>query len=190
MASDIPRLLDLLFDVNQLKRMPRMGWLVRGVGAADAESVAEHTYGTALTALFLSELVEPPIDRGRLLAICLLHDLPEVKVSDLVPSAVRYLTARVKHVAEQSALLDILSSSCQREDLLHLWQEFEEGSSAEGRLARDADRIEMLIQATAYERCGWRGLTEFWESQDAIAWEFPISRAVFQELLVARHGGD
>jgi putative hydrolase of HD superfamily len=183
MACDISRVLDLLFAVNQLKRIPRMGWLLRGIGATHAESVAEHTYGTALTALFLSELVQEPVDRGRLLAICLLHDLPEAKISDLAPSAVRYLTPGAKHSAEQTALVDILAGSAQHEDLLRLWEEFEQGRSIEGRLARDADRIDMLIQAANYERSGWRGLQEFWDSLDMAAWEFPASRQVFQELL-------
>lgn len=186
MAMDVHGVLDLLFEASRLKRIPRLGWLVRGIGPADAESVAEHTYGTASTALFLSELVEQPVDRGRLLAICLLHDLPETKTSDLIPSAVRYLTPEVKRAAEQSAMLDIVNHSDRHRELLQLWQEFDEASSVEARLARDADKIEMLIQASEYERSGWRGLDEFWEGLQDVHWEFPISQAVVQQLLLMR----
>jgi len=90
--SEIVRLLELLLDGNQLKRIPRSGWLLRGVGPAETESVAEHTCGTALTALFLTELIDEEIDMARLLAMCLLHDLPETQLMDLPPSAARHLT--------------------------------------------------------------------------------------------------
>jgi len=153
--SEIVRLLQLLLDGNQLKRIPRSGWLLRGVGPAETESVAEHTCGTALTALFLAELIDEEIDMARLLAMCLLHDLPE--------SGVR---------ASQ--------------ELHALWTEFEEASSVEGRLARDADKLEMMIQAACYERAGRHGLDEFWETSAQYSWEFPASRELFDELRAQR----
>ena len=45
------RLVDLLIAAARLKSLPRTGWLMRGVDAA--ESVAAHSHGTALAALVL-----------------------------------------------------------------------------------------------------------------------------------------
>ena len=179
-------LLSLLFAANQLKRIPRMGWAVRGVGPADTESVAEHTYGMALTALLLAEMVDEPMDRGRLLTICLLHDLAETQVLDLVPAAIQYLTPAAKRRAEEAALADIVADLPSGKEFQALWQEFEEGTTVEGRLARDADRLEMMIQAAAYEQAGWRNLDEFWEAMDKHCWEFPVSEVLFRELVAER----
>ena len=186
MGIEEHRLLSLLFAINQLKRIPRMGWVVRGVGPADAESVAEHTCCMALTALLLAEMTNEPVDRGRLLTICLLHDLPETQILDLVPTAIHYLTAAVKRQAEEEVLTDLLAELPSGQELRTLWQEFEEGTSVEGRPARDADRLEMMIQAAAYERAGWRDLDEFWQAMSRHRWEFPISEALFRELLAER----
>ena len=185
---EVRRLLALLFEVNQLKRIPRMGWLVRGVGPADTESVAEHTYGMALTALLLAEMVGEPVDRGRLLTMCLLHDLPETQILDLVPAAIHYLTPVAKRRAEEAALADLLAGLPAAEEFQALWQEFEEGTTVEGRLARDADRLELIIQAAAYERAGWRQLDEFWQEMKKHRWEFPVSAAVFRGLVAEREG--
>jgi len=183
---EIVRLLALLMDGNQLKRIPRSGWLLRGVGPAETESVAEHTYGTALTALFLAELIDEDVDLARLLAMCLLHDLPETQLMDLPPAAVLHLTPAGKRKAEESALRSLLSGVRSSPALQALWTEFEEASSVEGRLARDADKLEMMIQAACYERSGRRGLDEFWETMAQHRWEFPVCRKLFDELRARR----
>jgi putative hydrolase of HD superfamily len=182
MGTDQNRLLPLLMQANQLKRIPRMGWRLRGVGAADTESVAEHTYGMAITALLLADYIEQPLDRGRLLTICLIHDLAETVTLDLVPAAIRYFAPVRKRQAEEAALSDLLAAMPSGEQVLALWREFEDGASLEGRLARDADKLELLIQAAAFEQAGWRGLDEFWQSMAQHAWEFAISARVFHEL--------
>ena len=186
MKIDVRHLLLLLFEVNQLKRIPRMGWVMHGIGPADTESVAEHTYGMALTALLLAELVDEPVDRGRLLTICLLHDLPETQILDLVPTAVRYLTPAAKRRAEELALADLLSDLPSRQELQALWQEFEDGTTPEGRLARDADKLDMMIQAAAYERAGWLQLGQFWQGMKQHNWEFPASQEMFRKLAEQR----
>jgi len=184
--SEIVRLLQLLLAGNQLKRIPRSGWLLRGIGPAETESVAEHTYGTALTALFLAELIDEEIDMARLLTICLLHDLPESQLMDLPPSAVVHFTPAGKRQAEESALHRLLSGIRDSQELQALWREFEEAGSVEGRLARDADKLEMMIQAACYERSGRRGLGEFWETMTQYPWEFSASRELLEELRAQR----
>ena len=183
---EIVRLLALLMDGNQLKRIPRSGWLLRGVGPAETESVAEHTYGTALTALFLAELIDEDVDLARLLAMCLLHDLPETQLMDLPPAAVLHLTPAGKRKAEESALRSLLSGVRSSPALQALWTEFEEASSVEGRLARDADKLEMMIQAACYERSGRRGLDEFWGTMARHRWEFAVCQKLFDELSARR----
>ena len=55
-------LLRLGFSIQQLKRIPRTGWLLRGIPLGEVENVASHTAGVALVALSLAETIEQPVD--------------------------------------------------------------------------------------------------------------------------------
>jgi 5'-deoxynucleotidase YfbR-like HD superfamily hydrolase len=52
----------------------------------------------------------------------------------------------------------------------------------EGRLVKDADRLERLIQAAAYERAGAADLDEFWEELGPDDFTFPASWQLVQAL--------
>jgi putative hydrolase of HD superfamily len=177
-------LLALYSQVATLKLLPRTGWLQRGV--AGAESVAEHTFGVLALALFIGDTVAG-LDRRKLLAIALLHDLAEATLSDLPTSARRVLGADVKHAAERHSMEELVAQVPGGRDYMALWDEYAAGSSAEARLVKGIDRLETLAQALAYERAGNRNLGEFWEhaAQD---WgdEFPILRAIAERLIALR----
>ncbi|RLB75903.1 MAG: phosphohydrolase, partial [Deltaproteobacteria bacterium] len=170
--------------------VPRTGWVMRGV--ASAESVADHSFGVAFISLVLSELVDQPLDKAKLLTMALLHDLPESVISDLPTPAVTHFPPEAKQKAEEEILANLLSRlpHC-AEQWYTWWQEFERGTSAEGQLVRDADRLDMLIQAYIYEQTlGNRWLGEFWLQTENLPFEFAAARALCEELLTLRkrHG--
>lgn len=165
--------------LQTLKLLPRTGWLQRGL--QNVESVAEHSFGVAALALVVGDQL-PGVDRGRLLAIALVHDLAEALIGDLPASASRLIGKAAKHEAERKALLELFGALPQGEGYLELWEEYCRGASAEARLVKALDRLEMLAQALAYERAGARGLGEFWEERDGWGEEFPLVRALAEQL--------
>ena len=177
-------LLALYTQIATLKLLPRTGWLQRGV--PNVESVAEHTFGVAALALLIGDTIDG-LDRGKLLAIAMLHDLAEALLSDLPASAKRFIGAAHKHAAERSALEEMLAKLPNRAEYLALWDEYARGCSREARLVKGIDRIEMLAQALDYERAGNRAMAEFWEDSDT-GWseEFPVLRALASELFERR----
>jgi putative hydrolase of HD superfamily len=176
--------LELSHRILTLKLLPRTGWLQRGM--ANVESIAEHSFAVASLALLVGDL-QPDIDRGRLLAIALLHDMAEVLISDLPASARRFFGPGVKQQAERKALIELFAGLPQGEEYLELWTEYTEGTSREARLVKALDRLEILVQALAYERAGSRGLEDFWEDSDS-GWsdEFPMLRVMVNDLLAER----
>lgn len=131
---------DFLFEARMLKDIPRSGYAFLGGGV---ESVAEHTFGTALVGLVLGRL-EPRADGRRLLTLCLLHDLPEARVGDLHHLQRRYVTAdETRAVADTTAGLDI---DLPYADAL---AEFNAGRTLEARLARDADQLALMLELKA-----------------------------------------
>jgi len=177
-------LLALYTQIATLKLLPRTGWLQRGV--PNAESVAEHTFGVATLALLIGDTIKG-LDRGKLLAIAMLHDMAEALLSDLPASAKRFIGAERKHDAERSALVEMLARMPNCAEYLALWDEYTRGCSREARLVKGIDRIEMLAQALAYERAGSRALGEFWEDiEDGWGDEFPILGQLAAQLLTQR----
>ena len=193
---DHDRLLDLLLEAATLKRMPRTGWGMRGV--PHVESVAEHSFGTAFVALALAETItaepgrEPagPFDLEQVLTMALLHDLAELRLTDLPVSALRLIPPHVKSQAEAAAISDLLAPLPAAGRLAALWQAFEDNSSPEGRLVRDADKLEMMVQCLRYEQAGCSGLDEFWQAMDGRRWHYDLSAALYRRLRAMRPRAD
>jgi len=187
LAVETDAALELLLHANQLKRVPRTGWVMRGV--VDAESVADHSFGVAFISLVMAELVEPSLDKAKVLTIALLHDLPESVLGDVPTPAAGHFPPGTKGRAELEVLSALLQSipNMPNETWRDWWQEFEDGTSAEARLVRDADRLDMFIQAYVYEQTtGNRWLEEFWSSPASASFEFAAARALYEALRTLR----
>lgn len=193
---DKDALLDLFLETASLKRVPRAGWFQRGV--PHVESVAEHSFGVAFVALALADLINVEPDHGsgqalldleKVLTMALLHDLAEVRLTDLPVSAVKLFPETAKSCAEASAIDDLLMPLPAAARWKSLWQEFEDQSSPEGRLVRDADKLEMMVQCLRYEQAGSRGLDEYWEASDRRAWHYAASGALYARLREMRPVG-
>ena len=173
--------LQLLLNAHRLKRLPRTGWVMRGVPGA--ESIADHSYGVAFISLLLAQMVDQQVDQAKLLTIALIHDLPESVIGDLPTPAAVHFPPGAKRAAETGALDALLGNLPCAAQWRSWWQEFEEGTSIEGRLVRDADRLDMLVQAHVYEQTtGNRGLDEFWPASEETPFELPATQALYREL--------
>jgi putative hydrolase of HD superfamily len=132
--------LDRLLDGLPLKHLPRAGWL--RVGVVDPETVASHSWGMAWLVL---RLCPPTLDRGRCLALAIIHDLPEVRVGDLTPHD--GVPKSTKHALEAEAAALLLED---RPDLLDLVRAYAAQTTPEARFVRDLDKLDMALQALVY----------------------------------------
>lgn len=132
-----------LIDAFALKALPRAGWV--RVGVARPESVAAHSWGIGWLVLALSR---PGIDRGRALAIAVIHDLAEARVGDLTPYD--GIDKEEKRRRERAAIEALLAPLPDAASLLALWWEYEAGTSAEGRWVKALDKLDMALQAAIY----------------------------------------
>ena len=136
----------------RLKEQPRQGWRLRGV--ADPESVADHSWGTALLCTVFAE--QAGVDRGRAVEIALVHDLAEAITGDVPTRVATMNDDRViadKRASERAAMETLTRTldPATRLRVTALWREYEERASAEALFVRDMNLIDMLLQAYVYE---------------------------------------
>ena len=148
-------LLRLIWRTERLESFPRTGWQVCGV--SDPESVAAHSFGVAVIALWLADHIDRPVNTELVLRIALIHDLPEAMLTDLPRPVKERLGPQVCRDAEDQAAQDLFDP-----DLSH-WRshhrDYVAAQSLEAQLVKSADKIQMLAKALQY-RVERRGRTE------------------------------
>jgi putative hydrolase of HD superfamily len=158
----MPSVVEAYFELCHLKQLYRQGWLKRGIPRQRCESIAEHSFGVAMLALWLNAGHVPELDIGKVLRMALLHDLGEVYAGDIIPGD--NVPAQEKHQREAQSVERVLRKLPGGEDYLACWQEFELGETAEARFVRQIDRLEMGLQAGVYASQGFENLEEFFTS--------------------------
>ncbi len=140
--------MSFIFEAGVLKRAARTGWWFAGV--KQPESIAEHSFRTALIGMMLA--VMEGADPGRVSMLCVLHDTQETRTTDIPHIAKRYLTAapNTAVTADQvadcpPAVADVINAAV---------AEYEAGETLEAVVARDADKLECLVQAVEYRHQG------------------------------------
>ena len=159
---EIHPVFEAYFEFNHLKQLYRQGWLNKGLPPERCESVAEHTFSTAVLAYFLAQSYFLDLDLGRVLRLALLHDFGEVYAGDLTPED--RVSSQEKERLERLAITRILSKLPNAEEYLSSWEDYERQASPEARFVRQIDRLEMALQASVYEKQGFTGLDDFYNS--------------------------
>lgn len=155
-------MLELLCKLNELKRIPRVGWSLCSIPSCMVEDVAQHTFEVACLSLLLSEGLK--LDEAKVLKMALIHDWPEALVGDISYSALPYLGGKeVKGRVEERAFQRLLG---EKKEFLELWREFREEKTLESKLVHFCDYFAILLQARHYFEIGNRspGLKELCEN--------------------------
>jgi putative hydrolase of HD superfamily len=152
-------LLDLLVELQTLDRVPRMGYSLRGV--AEPESVTEHSWHLLFLVWTLAERI-PEVNTQRAIELALIHDLAEVRTGDLPKTVSGFFPDGAKAAAETAILRELLAPLPERVVGLH--QEYSAAETAEARLVKACDKLQLMIKVHAYQRWGSRGLAEFWDN--------------------------
>jgi len=109
--------------VLELKNVPRQGWKEK-LGVNNPESVADHSYSTAVMSMILSDL--QGLNSEKIIKMALLHDLAESIIGDITPD---HITKNEKNSKENLVMKQILknlpskiTNSCKINRLvLYIW---------------------------------------------------------------------
>ncbi len=148
---DAKQFLDFLGRAGNLK------WVPRHCVTRDGrrESVAEHCWRLALTALLLEEEF-PDLDMNRVVALCLVHDLGEAVTGD-IPT---FQKTREDEEVEQRAVETLLEGlePAPRARVRELFRELDAGQTPEARLLRALDKLEAVVSHNESPLSTWEPL--------------------------------
>ena len=134
--GDLKSVVNFLFEVGILSKTPRSGFYFLGSGK---QSVAEHVNRVTFIGYALA-MIDGTVDVGRVLKMCLLHDIAEARTSDLNYVHQKYINAK-----ETEALKDLASTLPFGEDMLQLLREYNDRKTPEALYAKDADQLELIL---------------------------------------------
>jgi len=176
-------LLEVFLEAQMLDRIPRSGYVLRGV--AEPESVTEHCWHVLFLVWTLGARIEG-IDVFRAVEVALVHDLAELRIGDLPRTSSHYFPEGAKKAAEAAAMADILAPLPAR--AIQLYEEYQRGTSPEARLVKACDKLQLMLKVAVYERWGTGALAEFWDNPDNFPdGGFTVVRELFEELRARRN---
>jgi putative hydrolase of HD superfamily len=175
-TGDETGLAGLLYEFGLLKRYKRTGWHVAGV--RDPESVAEHSFRAAIIAGMIAKLEGGDPERAAFMA--LFHDTQETRITDIPYIGKRYLTVapNEKVTADQVRGVPEPVADMMRDAVA----EYEEKASVEAVCARDADKLECLLQAVEYREQGHQNV-QGWIDSSLAALTTPTGKRLAEEAL-------
>jgi putative hydrolase of HD superfamily len=138
-----------LYEAGTLKQTKRTGWWMAGV--RDPESVADHSWRTALIATIIAKLEGADPARAAFLAVW--HDSQETRTGDVNHLGKKYVPGadpRAVTDDQVTGMPEVLASAVRE-----LVAEYESKESPEAVCARDADKLECMIQGIEYKAQGY-----------------------------------
>ncbi len=147
------QIVDFILELDKLKAVTRK---VRPLGLDRYENSAEHSWQIALMASSLARYAEAPVDINRVIAMLLVHDIGEIDAGDTMVFVEGGWEQR--KAAEQASVTRIFGMLPEEQGaaFLALWQEFEDGITAESLFAHSVDRAMPVLLNLSNQGQSWR----------------------------------
>jgi putative hydrolase of HD superfamily len=150
-----------LYEIGLLKRYARTGWALAGVPVP--ESIAEHSFRTSVIASVIAATEGADPHRAAFLALW--HDTQETRTTDLPHLTKRYVTAAANETVTSDQVRPLPETIAAM--IRGAVTEYENCETPEARCARDADKLECLLQAREYQDQGHQNLQSWIDSSIA-----------------------
>lgn len=139
-------------EIDKEKFIGRQTYLT---GCERKENDAEHAWHMAIMAYLLQEYANQEVDIGRVMILCLIHDIVEIEAGDTYAydeEAKKTQAERERKAAEHLFAM-LPEDQCR---MMHeLFDEFEHGDTPEARFARAMDNFQPLLLNDANQGESW-----------------------------------
>ncbi len=133
--SSYSQIVSFIFEAGLLNRFKRSGFDFLGTGN---QNISSHSFRTAVISYILAERLNA--DSGKAVLLSLFHDIPETRTGDI-----NYFQKKYVEKNEMKAVENIAGNIKELSSLPAFISEFNNGSSIEAEIARDADVLELIF---------------------------------------------
>ena len=147
--NDLKKILKVFLTLQWAKELPRQGFIALGFKRNEADSVAAHSFTTALLAYFLAKQLKKEgvkVDPDKVLKMGLVHDIGETIVGD-VGTFVKGMAKGVFKDIEKEGVKALVQGLDSEEEITELVEEYNKRESIEARIVKASDNLDALAQA-------------------------------------------
>lgn len=153
MTERLKKQLDFALEIDKEKNIFRQTHLSNH---GRNENDAEHAWHMAIMAYLLREYSNEPVDIGKVMLMCLIHDIVEIEAGDTYAydeEGKKTQALREKQAKEH--LFGMLPND-QASELMALFEEFEAYETAESKFAHSMDNLQPLMLNNSNGGSDWR----------------------------------
>ena len=153
MEERLKRQLEFALEIDKEKNIFRQTHLS---GHGRNENDAEHAWHMAIMAYLLKEYANESVDTAKVMLMCLIHDIVEIDAGDTYAYDEEALkTQKAREDAAKERIFSILPEE-QKEELMALFDEFEEFATPESKFAHAMDNLQPLMLNNSNDGGDWR----------------------------------
>lgn len=142
MDERLKQQLEFVLEIDKEKNIFRQTHLS---GHGRNENDAEHAWHMAIMAYVLREYANEPVDIARVMLMCLVHDIVEIDAGDTYAYDAEGLkTQKARENAAKERIFSLLPDE-QKQELMQLFDEFEEFATPESKFAHAMDNLQPLL---------------------------------------------
>ena len=145
----LKKILKVFLTLQWAKELPRQGFIALGFKRNEADSVAAHSWSTAMLVYLLATEIKKSgqkIDVDKAVKMALFHDMAETIVGD-VGTFVKGMAKGAFAKVEEEGLKWLVSDLPQKKEIIELVEEYMYRKSLEARVCKAADNLDALAQA-------------------------------------------
>ncbi|MBK9934453.1 MAG: HD domain-containing protein [Cytophagaceae bacterium] len=150
--------LNLLKQIDFIREIDKIKYIQRRTRLFNSdrhENDAEHSWHLAMMAIILAGHSNAAIDILKVVKMVLIHDIVEIDAGDTFIYDTQKNHTNTEEELEAAKRIFGLLPADQAKELIEIWQEFEEGQTAEAKFAKSMDRLEPLLQNTSNNGGTW-----------------------------------
>ena len=153
MDARLRRQLDFCLEIDREKNVFRQTHLS---GHGRPENDAEHAWHMAVMAYLLREYANDIVDIGKVMLMCLIHDIVEIDAGDTYAYDTENLkTQKAREEQAKERIFSLLPED-QGQELAALFDEFEQAETPESRFAHAMDNLQPLLLNDSNDGGDWQ----------------------------------
>ena len=142
MTDRLKEQLEFLLEIDKEKNILRQTHLS---GNGRRENDSEHAWHMAICAYLLKEYANEEVDIGRVMIMCLIHDIVEIDAGDTYAYDDAGLTTqKAREDAAKERIYSLLPED-QKAELMAIFDEFEDYKTPESKFAHAMDNLQPLL---------------------------------------------